>query len=330
MFSVHERLPILSTIPRSGTWFLRYAISFLCHLDRGGCIEDRLTGEIIGDPSGPRFDFERFKGGPLFRVQDMMASTHLFIGHTVCPGYIGFADEADWWRRTNFHVPGYNYLHEGLNYRYTPVDLAPYDYTPVRVATLERSAWAGRSRGIVLVYRNPLEQAASYFRYCRSHTDSRYNSFKGRPLCSVPFRDYLFQCGLPSYAKQFISFQSLAKKHPHLVRLVSYERLVRKPVGVLTTVLDHLAGAPGDWVMLEDAVRLARPDHMKAIEKELGRSLDGTRAGRSSHITRGNADTPERGFDGATYDEAMTFLHDLGLDTGLFESPVRRERALTA
>ena len=37
--------------------------------------------------------------------------------------------------------------------------------------------------------------------------------------------------------------------------------------------------------MLADAVWLARTEHMKAIEKELGRSLDGTRPKHGSHIS---------------------------------------------
>src|SRR5882762_7821499 len=191
-----DDLPILSTIPRSGTWFLRYTVSFLCHLDRGGRIDDRLTGDVVGNPSGPPFDFQRFKGGPLFRVQGTMPADHLFIGHTVCPGFAEMAGAFDWWRRTPFHVPGYDYLHEGMNYQYTPVELAPYKYTPVRVPTLERCARKGRGQRIVLVYRNPLGQAASYYRYCQDHKDPTYSSFKGRPLASVPFHDYLFESGL--------------------------------------------------------------------------------------------------------------------------------------
>ena len=80
-------VPILSTIPRSGTWFLRYAVSFLSHLDRGGRIDDRLTGRVVGNPSGTPFDFERFEGGPLFSVRGTLPSEHLFVGHTVCPGF---------------------------------------------------------------------------------------------------------------------------------------------------------------------------------------------------------------------------------------------------
>ena len=71
--------PILSTVPRSGTWFLRYAISFLCHLDRGGRIDDRLTERTLGNPSGPGFDFHSFRGGPLFHVRGTLPDDHLFV-----------------------------------------------------------------------------------------------------------------------------------------------------------------------------------------------------------------------------------------------------------
>jgi hypothetical protein len=204
MFRVFS-LPILSTVPRSGTWFLRYAISFLCHLERGGRIDDRLTGRVFGDASGATFDFQHFRGGPLFHVHGTLPDDHLFIGHTVCPGFA--ASDVDWWGATPFHVPGYDYFHEGMNYRYTPVDLAAYRYTPVRVRALERSARRGHSRPIVLVYRSPLDQAVSYYRYSQNHKQATYNSMNGCPLTALALRDYLFDSALPSYAKQFISFR---------------------------------------------------------------------------------------------------------------------------
>lgn len=317
-------LPILSTIPRSGTWFLRYVISLLCHLDRGGRIDDRLAGDIVGDPAGPRFDFGQFKGGPLFRVQGTLPADHLFVGHTVCPGFADVSGKIDWWERTGFHVPGYDYLHEGMNYQYTPVELAPYKYAPIRVPSLERSAGKGRGLRIVFVYRDPVGQAVSYYRYCQDHKDPTYSSYKGRPLASVSFHDYLFEAGLPSYAKQFISFQAMSARHPDLVRLIPYDRLMRQPVETMTTVLDHLAGTPVDRPLLRDAVRLARREHLKAIEDELGRSLDGTRKGRGSHMRQGNIGGLDGLVDGKTRSDAMTVLRSMGIDTNLIEWPSHR------
>lgn len=329
MFGTNE-LPILTTIPRSGTWFLRYVISFLCHLERGGRIDDRLTGAVIGDRAGPDFDFQRFKGGPLFRVRGVLPADHLFIGHTVCPGFEAGADGVEWWAGTRFHVPGYDYFHEGMNYRYTPVELAPYAYTPVRVPTLERAVRKGRGGAIVLVYRDPLDQAASYYRYCLNHRNASYNSFEGRPLASVPFREYLFDGALPSYARQFISFQTMARAHPRKVLLMPYERLMRDPVGVLAVMLDHLAGAARRWPMLADVVRLARPDHMKAIERELGRSLDGTRGLGGSHITQATVSRVRTSVDDAMRNEVLTRLARMGIDSGYFEQPLAAKTASAA
>lgn len=312
--------PILSTVPRSGTWFLRYSISFLCHLDRGGRIEDRLTGRAFGPDSGPAFDFERFRGGPLFRVRGTLPVDNLFIGHTVCPGFGRLGRNLDWWAQGQFHVPGYDYFHEDVNHRYTPVDLAPRRYTPVRVPAMERAAGRGRGGRIALVYRNPIDQAASYYRYCQEHRDAAYSMVDGRPLSGVPFRDYLFRFALPSYARQFISFQEMAARHPAHVKLMPYERLIVHPVDGVAGLLDHFAGGRRDWPSLADAVWLARRDHMKAIESELGRSLDGTRRDGGSHIRRDPSKAEGRG-DLKLRREALAMLESLGVQTALFDWP---------
>ena len=211
----------------------------------------------------------------------------MFIGHTVCPGFEG--NGFGWWRESRVHLPGYDYFAEGHNYRFTPIELASDRYARVPVRALRRSVRRGRSGPIVLVYRNPLDQAASYYRYCSRHRDPAYSTFDGRPLAEVPFQEYLFTCALPSYARQVLSFQVQARRHPGQVLLMPYEHLMEDPVARLETMLDHLAGQPRDWPWLADAVGLARSAHLRAIERELGRSLDGTRADGSSHITRTEA-----------------------------------------
>ncbi len=252
-----------------------------------------------------------------------MAYDHVFIGHTACPGFSDIAGDFAWWSKIAFHVPGYDYLHEGLAYEYTPIDLAKYQYTPVSVRALERSASAGRGAPLALVYRNPLAQAASYFRYCMTHANPVYNKFKGRPLADIPFRDYLFGIALPSYAKQFVSFQAMAARHPGLVRLVPYERLMAKPVEVLAGLLDHLSGTPrSNWPNLHHAVRLARREHLKAIEAELGRSLDGTRAGNGSHMRQSRF---EEKLDQTTRDETIERLRYMGIDADLFVWPAAND-----
>jgi hypothetical protein len=287
-------LPILATIPRSGTWFLRYSISFLHHLERGGRVDDRLTGQVIGDAGGPPFDFRRFVGGPLFQTQGTLPFEHLFIGHTVCPGFSRIAGETEWWGRTAFHAPGYDYLHEGWNFEYTPVDLSPSRYLAVPVQALEHAPWSNPGQRMALIYRNPIDQIESYFDYCQHHEQPTFNLMKERPLAELDVRDYLFGGALLSYARQFISYQRLAQRLPAQVRLVAYEHLMEKPEEMLAELLDFLAGRPGNWRMLEAAIALARPQHLQAIELELGRSLDGSPRNGRSHIRPAGPRPPGR------------------------------------
>ena len=67
---------------------------------------------------------------------------------------------------------------------------------------------------------------------------------------------------------------------------------------------------------------------MKAIEKELGRSLDGTRIDRGSHIQVSPGRSDAR-IDERTRTEAIAFLNRLGVDIGLFEWPPLPKQAAT-
>lgn len=281
-------LPILATIPRSGTWFLRFSVSFLCHLQRGGRITDRLTGRVYGDPKGALFDFARLSGGPLFDVSDVLSGRYLFIGHTVCPGFTDTATDIRWWSSTPFHVRGYNYFGDGWDYARVPVELAAcspsriqrkwnngLDRIRVDVSAIEQAAARGTGLRAVLIYRDPVDQAASYFWYCGAHTDLHYRAQEGRVLEDLPFEEYLLKYALVSYAKQFISFQEMARRFPGKVMLVKYEELMASPVSMLGSILDYLDVSRSERPQLPDAVHLARAEHLKAIEGELGRSLDG-------------------------------------------------------
>jgi hypothetical protein len=327
MFETY-RLPVLSTVPRSGTWFLRYLFAFVGHLEQGGRLDDLLTGEVIGDPQGAAFDFHRFRGGPLFRVGGTLPDEHMFIGHTVCPGFHDMVPARHWWRRTSFHVPGYDCFHEEKSYRHTPVDLASYDYTPVNVSAMDRAARKGQGAPIALVYRNPVDQAFSYFRYCQAHVSPAYHLFGGRPVADMSFRDYLFDAALISYARQFISYQAQAERYPHLVKMIPYENLVDRPVETATYLLNHFCGTRREWPMLPAAARLVRKEHMRAIEDKRGSSLDGTRNGQDSHMRPSGDAEQDRLAGPAIRDEAIARLTELGVDCSLFAWPSPRATAV--
>jgi sulfotransferase family protein len=196
--------------------------------------------------------------------------------------------------------------------------------------SLERAAQHGRGGRITFVYRNPLSPAASYFHYCREHKDPGYSVFKGRRLADVPLQDFLFEGGVVSYAKMFLSFQAMAAKDPARVCLTPYEQLMVDPVTVLADILDHLSERPGKWRWLPQAVSLARLEHLKAIELELGRSLDGTRNGGGSHMRQGSSTWSEPVSDSKLRPDTIALLRQMGVNTDLFEWPPMVEHAAVA
>ena len=199
--------------------------------------------------------------------------------------------------------------------------------TIMRLSRCRRwSAPPARDAGapIALVYRNPIDQASSYFRYCQAHVNPAYHFFRGRPVADMTFREYLFDAALTSYARQFISYQYQAARHPGLVKLIPYENLIDRPVETMTHLLDHFSGIRRDWPMLPAAVRLARKEHMRAIEEKLGHSLDGTRNGHNSHMRPSSDVEREPPVEQAVRNEAIGVLGDMGVDCSLFTWPSHR------
>lgn len=314
-------LNYLSTIPRSGTWFLRYAVSFVCHMHRGGWVRDRVTGERFGDPKGPDFDFKSFNGGPLFYSAEVFSPKFLFMGHTVCPGFSRIAGKAAWWRETAFHLPGYDYFRQGFDYRFTPVNLGPEIHTNLREEDIEEAPWQDARIRIALVYRNPLDQAASYYHYCINHSNASYSVLRDRPLADMPFADYLFDYALPSYAKQFLSFQEMAGHLPQSVRLFRYEDTVGGEGAHVLPLLEHLGLLPSvRRTMVCEAAHLARSEHLKRIEKEIGHSLDSFQSKGGTHMRHGASWTSL--FDAAMQSQAQACLHGLGVDTSFIAWPL--------
>lgn len=330
-----RRLPVLATIPRSGTWFLRYSIAFFSHLKAGGRIDDRLSGCFVGARRGAAFDFSRFQGGPLFRVAGALPVEHLFVGHTVCPGFCRIAGEVPWWKDTPFHAPGYDYFHAGLNYAFTPVDLDARGYVAIDTEALDRAPWLDPYQRIVLVYRDPLEQLDSFYDYSRDHAIEANRTFHGRPVAEVRFGEFAFGGALASYAKQFISYQNMAVRLPAQVRLVSYDRLMKAPVEELADILDFLmVEGRVDRSILALATTLARPEHLQAVERELGRSLDGNHTAQHSHMRQRTLRLLQGGRDRQVLrPAAIEWLAARGVDVSYFDRtvvPVAAARPLRA
>jgi len=314
-------LPVVACVPGVDLWFLRFAFVFLAHLRQGGHIVDRLNGQCIGNPAGPSFNFDHVSGGPLLWAPDLAPFHHLFIGHTVCPGFGRISAQFDWWASTPFSAPGYDYLHDGINYGHVPVDLAPHAFVSVSVDDVDAAAWTDARQRMVLVYGDPVQHAVACFTNSRNPGRRPHAPSSGRAPMDWTFHEYLLKRALPSYAKIFISYQAMAQAVPGAVQILAEDALRADPARMLPALLSHLKLDRWQTAEIDAVADLCRREHVLAIERELGHSLTGSR-GRGRKTT-GSA--PEAVVSAARDPnlrrEALNSLASMGVNTAYFEAP---------
>lgn len=305
---------MIACIPGDDVWTLRLIMAFLSHLEQGGQITDHLNGRIVGNKAGRPFNFDHLAGGPLIWAPTLVRTGPLFIGHTVCPGFDRIAPNFPWWQETMFCSPGYDYLHDKVNYNQVPVDLASYAFARLSPRDVDSAMWHDRRQKAVLVHGDPLKQAADHFEYRRRQVRGANIRLEGRRLADWSFADYLFRHSLPSFAKIFVSYQAMAQAMPDAVRIFSQQGLMEHPMETLEAMLTHLTGRARSPAMLRDVFDLARPRHVAALEAELGRRIDGSRLAASSLLPSEG----EREMDPGLRREALDFLASLGVDVTHF------------
>jgi hypothetical protein len=327
-------LPVVACIPGVDVWFVRFAFAFLAHLRQGGHVVDRLNGQCIGNPAGPAFNFDHVSGGPLLWAPDLDPSHHLFIGHTVCPGFGRISSQYDWWASTPFSAPGYDYLHDGINYAHVPVDLGPHAFVSVSVDDVDAAAWTDARQTMVLVYGDPLQHAVGCFTNSRNSGRGTKGQFSGRSPMDWTFHEYLLERALPSYAKIFISYQAMAQAAPGAVQIVAEDALRADPARMVPSLLSHLRLDRWQTGEIDLVADLCRREHVLAIEREIGLSLTGSRGGRTRTTGSVSEAVARAARDPHLRREALTSLESMGVDTAYFEAPPqatwhRRDAAAT-
>ncbi|WP_422008492.1 hypothetical protein [Reyranella sp.] len=312
-------LPVVACVPGSDVWFVRFTFAFLSHLQQGGHVVDRLSGQCIGNPAGPSFNFDHLSGGPLLWAPDLLPARHLFIGHTVCPGFNRISSEFDWWPGTSFSARGDDYLHDGMDYAHVPVDLAPHAFVPVSVGDVDAAAWTDSRQRMVLIYGDPLEKAVASFSLRQGQVRPPYRRLGERQVVDWPFHDYLFKHALPSYAKMMMSYQAMAQAVPGAVQIVSEDALREEPVRVLSSVLAHLNLDHWDSGVIDAVITLSRGEHIAAIEKEAGRSFTGFRRSRKATISSAAETAVRAARDPNLRHKALALLASMGVDTAYFQ-----------
>ena len=219
--------PSIGCMPGSDVWFFRFAIAFVAHLDQGA-VADRLRGRVVGNPGGRPFNFDHCGRAAALDARPRRRG-HLFVGHAVCPGFSKIAASFPWWQDTRFCAPGFDYFGDGLDYTQVPVDMAPHAQARVDVAKLDAATWVKPAQRAVLVYPDPIEQAAGYFNYCRNSSGAQ-PQHGGRPAAEGLAVSRLPAPAGPAVLRQALHFvPGHGGAMPRAVSLVAESRCWRAP-----------------------------------------------------------------------------------------------------
>lgn len=250
---------LLATMPRSGTWYSFYFFEFL---------DLYLTGRTTLQT---RMELEVYHGLKVGKISV----------HSICPGFLEvyFGPYRQPWDDLEFYVDGYNYGYQkfiGGN-----IDVfSPASNSDIR---------------IIYLYRNPLDQAVSYFRHAQ-HNKNEHKTYRNREDGTVQefssASEFLRFAGLEAYIKQYFTFHVMAERFPQNILMVSYEELMKSPTATFGSMLEFW-NVPIEEEEIQAQMRKAlnscSPQSLKNIEQALGSSLARDQAESSESHLRGGA-----------------------------------------
>ncbi len=238
------KIGLIATMPRSGTWYNQMFFSFYHQLLQG------------------KTDLQMTAKGNTLNLVNAFGLDRLLVCHTVCPGFGCYQGEyRHSWEKLRFYTAGFDWAKDEIK---NMQDCDPYLNKNVR---------------IVYYYRNPLDQAVSFFRHIQNHTDDQIRYYidsdgKRNLIKSVP--QYIHNVGLEAYIKQFLSFKITKELCPDNILLVKYEHLIRDSKNTFTKALTHFGhdiNNPYHQEKMAQALACSSRDSAKKIEKSMGHAL---------------------------------------------------------
>jgi hypothetical protein len=232
---------IIATMPRSGTWMTKFFFY---------CYNNLYKSRSIVDDKIPDFNYYD---------KINMAVHH---SHTVFPSFthIYKSGHRNDWDHLDFYVNGYNYGYSFLeaNKKY----FSPQHNPDLRV---------------VYIYRNPLDQAVSFFQHAQNHKDEkhRYIVQNGQKKYFQDVNDFIITVGITSYLKQFLSFYLVREQYSDQLLFVPYEELKRDLKATYKNIL-HFMGheiTPLNNNYIMDALKFIDMKNLKSLEVKLGHSI---------------------------------------------------------
>ncbi len=295
-----KRVGLVSIMPRSGTWYTNMFFWFYVQLLKGKTnlqLNPECLLLYVGDIAG--------------QWQIDLGVNELLICHAECPGFGHYRGEhRQAWDELNYHVEGFNVGESRLKISERE------DFDPV----------LNKNVRIAYCYRNPLDQAVSFFQHIQNHVDATlrcYVDSDGKQHSIENVREYILNVGLESYIKQFLTFKVMKQMCPDNILLIKYETLATEPARVFAGILDHLGhdiGNPSNQQKMAQAMALSSKDSIKRIERTIGHSIGGDQVDpNESHIRGGEIGKWKKHLNNDDLEEIQERLARFGLSLDDFD-----------
>jgi hypothetical protein len=282
-------LPIY-TLPRSGTWYHRIVFSRLsAKLNYAGLKLDR-TSRLT---NWAEINLEKELG------------TWIQICHGSCPSFKKAILSKDYshfleWSNLHYASDGYSVL--DLNCEKYPNYYNFYTNTTFK---------------ITYIYRNPLDHCVSMFFHCRNHVDSHLRSLvEGETIQSAGIKYFL-----PSFLKQYLTFQTVKAFFPNRIYMNSYENILHDPLFHFRYILTfngcELAATTDN--MLKASVEESCIEAVRSMENHLEEPLGNDQILTSErHVRSGRIGQFLNHFSEPALDQIRTTFDGYGLSLDSF------------
>ena len=271
------KVGLISTMPRSGTWYIRYFFHFYHHLlllldqDNISVTETNLWKILqkhIQNYNNIINDLKLF----VYDRNNTIGLDVMGILHAMCPGFSRYQGKyRKFWDELTFPDMGYDQSQGFVEYIRRGRFRVPVDH--LFSPTLNENV------RIAYFYRNPLDQAVSSFNHIQNHKTQGHRYYidhQGNMTLMSNVSEFIHHVGLEAYIKQFLTFKIMKDLYSDNILLLKYENLVRNPKSTFLSVLKHFGHDVEDSNHLkkvEMALLLSSKKSLKKIEKIIGHSL---------------------------------------------------------
>lgn len=264
---------LISTLPRSGTWYTKYLLTFIYRISANMDIDIREVYSHVKKLSQGRISRKQVSN----LSKDGLLSTLPFVevSHYICPGFLSLDDEsANTARGILNHIGALDFHLE--------VEHQMGEYAPKNGAHL------------CFVYRNPFSVFMSYargFNDRASKQDKKEVPFNPHWPIAVDFQNqphddplfhYITNFRRSNFMEAFMviaaSYAHMLRIFPNNVRIVRYEDIHQDEYEIMRQILGFL-GFPiyekSFNTILNKSIQLVKKEKMSEYEQVLGHSLSG-------------------------------------------------------